>query len=135
MSDMPPLQCDLAIRVRYPESDPMGYLHHSKFFEYFEMGRIELLRQAGFSYRDLEAQGCFMAVVKIECRFKSPGRFDDALTLTTRIERMTRARIDHVYHLRRDGVELCEARSTIACVDAQGKLQPIPEEIFIEIGD
>ncbi len=135
MSELPPLQCDLPIRVRYPESDPMGYLHHSKFFEYFEMGRIELLRQAGFSYRDLEEQGCFMAVVKIECRFKSPGRFDDELMLTTRIERMTRARIDHAYVLRRGNVELCEARSTIACVDGQGKLQPIPEEIFIEIGD
>ncbi len=111
----------------------MGYLHHAKFFEYFEMGRIELLRRAGFSYRELEANGVFFAVVRMECRFRSPGRFDDELTLTTRIERMTRARIDHSYVLRRGAVELCEANSTIACIDREGRLQPIPDDIFIEI--
>ena len=128
-----PRSCELSIRVRYPESDPMGYLHHAKFFEYFEMGRIELLRRAGFSYRELEANGVFFAVVRMECRFRSPGRFDDELTLTTRIERMTRARIDHSYVLRRGAVELCEANSTIACIDREGRLQPIPDDIFIEI--
>ncbi|MCB9853253.1 MAG: acyl-CoA thioesterase [Phycisphaerales bacterium] len=134
MVETPPTSCDLSIRVRYPESDPMGYLHHSKFFEYFEMGRIELLRCAGFSYRDLEEEGCFFAVVKIECRFRSPGRFDDELVLTTKMERMTRARIDHSYVLRRGDVVLCDANSTIACVDRRGKLQPIPDKIFVEIG-
>jgi acyl-CoA thioester hydrolase len=134
MSETAPLTCDLSIRVRYPESDPMGYLHHAKFFEYFEMGRIELLRRAGFSYRDLESDGVFFAVVRIECRFRSPGRFDDELTLTTRIDRMTRARIDHVYELRRGTTVLCDANSTIACIDRDGRLQPIPDEIFIDVG-
>ncbi len=66
MSSTPPTTCDLSIRVRYAESDPMGYLHHSKYFEYFEMGRTELLRLAGFRYRDLEARGVLFAVAKIE---------------------------------------------------------------------
>lgn len=108
----------------------MGYLHHSKFFEYFEMGRTELLRQAGFRYRDLEAKGILFAVFKIECRYKSPAYYDDELTLTTRIDRMSRARIDHSYVLRRGETVLCEASSTLACIDRSGKLIPIPDELF-----
>ncbi len=131
----PPTSCDIAIRVRYAESDPMGYLHHSKYFEYFEMGRTELLRLAGFRYRDLEEQGVLFAVAKLECRFRSPARYDDELVLTTRIERMTRARIDHTYNLTRDGRLLCEAKSTLACIDREGKLIPIPDEIFFHVDE
>ncbi|MFO0972090.1 MAG: thioesterase family protein [Phycisphaerae bacterium] len=126
----PPRECQIEIRVRYAESDPMSYLHHSKFFEYFEMGRTELLRLAGFRYRDLEARGVLFAVAKIECRFRAPARYDDVLTLRTRIERMTRARIDHAYTLSRDGITLAEATSTLACIDRDGRVQPIPDEIF-----
>lgn len=132
MSDEKPLTCDLPIRVRYAETDPMGYLHHSKYFEYFEMGRTELLRLAGFRYRDLEARGVLFAVAKVECRFRAPAHYDDDLVLTTRIERMTRARIDHSYALKRDGLLLCEATSTLACIDRTGSLIPIPDEIYIE---
>ncbi|HWB55104.1 MAG TPA: thioesterase family protein [Tepidisphaeraceae bacterium] len=115
------------IRVRYPECDPMGYLHHSHYLKYFEMGRIELLRAAGHSYADLERQECFFVVVKIEVRFKSPARFDDLLNLKTTITRQTAVRIDHGYALYRDQTLLAEATSTVACVDASGQLQPLPE--------
>lgn len=127
-----PTTCDLSIRVRYAEADPMGYLHHSKYFEYFEMGRTELLRLAGFRYRDLEARGVLFAVAKLECRFKAPAFYDDDLVLTTSIVRMTRARIDHSYVLKRDGTVLCEAASTLACIDRTGSLIPIPDEIYFE---
>lgn len=132
MSTTKPVSCELSIRVRYAESDPMGYLHHSKYFEYFEMGRTELLRLAGFRYRDLEARGVLFAVAKLECRFRAPAYYDDELTLTTKIERMTRARIDHSYQIRRDGMVLCEASSTLACIDRSGSLIPIPDEIYFE---
>lgn len=130
MNDAKPRSCDLHLRVRYAESDPMGYLHHSKFFEYFEMGRTDLLRLAGIRYRDLEARGVLFAVARAECRFKAPARYDDELVLTTRIERMTRARIDHSYVLRRGQTVVCEASSTLACIDREGKLQAIPDELF-----
>ena len=132
MTDEKAASCELAIRVRYAESDPMGYLHHSKYFEYFEMGRTELLRQAGFRYRDFEDRGTLFVVAKLECRFLAPARYDDEVVLTTRVERMTRARIDHAYTLRRQGAVLCEATSTLACVDRGGRLIPIPEELFGE---
>jgi acyl-CoA thioester hydrolase len=129
-----PTTCDITVRVRYAESDPMGYLHHSKYFEYFEMGRTELLRLAGFRYRDLESRGILFAVAKLECRFKAPAYYDDELVLTTRIERITRARIDHAYVLRRNDAILCEASSTLACIDRNGRLIPIPDEIYVEPG-
>ena len=117
----------LQLRVRYPEADPMGYLHHSLYLQYFEMGRIELLRSLGHSYAELEQQGVFFVVVKAEVRYRAPARFDDELTLTTKIIRQTHVRIDHAYELRKGSTLLAEATTTIACVDRNGELTQIPE--------
>ena len=117
----------LSIRVRYPEADAMGYLHHSRYLQYFEMGRIEMLRAMGHSYRDLEKQGYLFVVVKVECRFKAPARFDDELTLTTRLTRATQVRLDHAYELHRGPTLLAEASTTVACVNPAGELCAIPE--------
>jgi acyl-CoA thioester hydrolase len=91
------------------------------------MGRIELLRKLGHSYADLEREGIFFVVVKIECRYKAPARFDDELALITRVARQTQVRIDHAYELKRADILLAEATSTIACVGRDGQLQAIPE--------
>src|ERR1700678_592574 len=66
----------IRLRVRYTEVDAMGYVHHSRFFQYFEMGRIELLRSQGHSYADLEREGVYFVVVKAQCQFKAPARYD-----------------------------------------------------------
>ena len=121
------VQDTLCLRVRYPEVDAMGYLHHSRYLQYFEMGRIELLRKRGHSYADLEQKGVFFVVVKIECKYKAPARFDDEVSLITRIARQTPVRIDHAYELKRGSVLLADATSTIACVGRDGQLQAIPE--------
>src|SRR5256714_8586864 len=94
-------QHTLQIRVRYPEADPMGYLHHSRYLQYFEMGRIELLRSLGHSYVEMERQGILFVVVKAEIRYKAPAKFDDELTLITRLMRQTHVRCDHSYELKR----------------------------------
>ncbi len=117
------------IRVRYPEVDAMGYLHHSRYFQYFEIGRVELLRSQGFSYADLERQNVFFVVVKLECRYRNPARYDELLTLTTRIQRQTTVSIEHQYDLRRGDTLLAEATSTIACVGRDGQLQAIPDNL------
>src|SRR5438874_13841953 len=121
------MQHTLSIRVRYPEVDAMGYLHHSRYLQYFEMGRVELLRAMGYSYADLEKQGVFFVVVKAECRYRAPARYDEELTLTTRIVRQTHVRLDHAYELRRGETILAEASSTIACIGKDGELKQIPE--------
>lgn len=117
----------ITLRVRYPETDAMGYLHHSRYLQYFELGRIELLRAMGHSYARLERDGIYFVVVKAQVHYKAPARFDDELTLTTRIVRQTTVRIDHTYELKRDGTLLAEAATTIACVDREGIVQQIPE--------
>jgi acyl-CoA thioester hydrolase len=119
----------ITFRVRYPETDGMGVVHHSRYFQYLEMGRVELLRASGFSYAQLEMEGIFFAVVKVECRYRAPARFDDELTLTTRIVRRTHVRIDHQYVLKRGEMLIAEAATTIACVDRQGALRQIPVEV------
>ena len=121
---------EITIRVRYTECDPMGYLHHSIYANYFEMGRTELLRAAGIRYRDMEQQGVFFVIARLECKYRKPARYDDELLLQTRVVRQTRARIDHEYKLYRDGLLLCEASSTLACVDRSGRVRAIPDELM-----
>ena len=125
------LQNTIFIRVRYVECDPMGYLHHSNYLPYFEMGRTELLRQMGVNYRDLEDRGFIFVVARISVNFKRPIRYDDQLELVTRVQRQTRARIDHVYELynQQSRLLLTTAESTIACVNRKGEPTAIPEDL------
>jgi acyl-CoA thioester hydrolase len=119
----------ITLRVRYPEVDAMGYLHHSRYLQYFEMGRVELLRSLGHSYADLERQGVFFVVVKAEVRYKAPARYDEELTLITRLAKQTHVRYDHTYELRRGETLLAEGGTTIACVGRDGQLMQIPESL------
>ena len=130
MTDMP-TAIDLDLRVRYAETDPMGVLHHSRYWVYFEMGRTELLRTQGLAYADLERDGVLFVVAKCSARFKAPARYDDVVTLHTEITRTGAARIDHAYRLirRADGLLLCSAETTLACVDRHGQIIPIPETL------
>lgn len=121
----------IQIRVRYAESDPMGIAHHSAYAPWFEMGRTELLRDDGVSYADLEQRaGVFLAVVSIEIRFKKPARYDDLVDLETRLVEVSRVKIIHEYELRRGREILATAKTTLACLDRDGRLQPIPEVIL-----
>jgi len=124
-----PIENILNLRVRYPEVDAMGYLHHSRFLQYFELGRVELLRSMGVSYADLEKQGIFFVVTKAEVRYKAPARYDDELTLITKVVKQTHVRFDHAYELRRGDQLLAEGTTTIACVGRDGQVQKIPESL------
>ena len=120
---------EITIRVRYAETDRMGLLHHANYFVYFEMGRTELLRARGFSYRDIEDAGHFLVIVDIGCKFKRPAHYDDLLTLRTIVERVTHVKIVHRYEILRDGLLLAEGHSTLACVDREGKPQALPSTL------
>lgn len=120
---------EISIRVRYDDADPMGFLHHGKYFTYFEMGRLELFRASGGDYRAMEAEGQFVVVVKAECKYGKPARFDDLLTLRTRLARLTDFKIVHDYELLRDGERLASAKVTLALVDRDGEVQPIPDSL------
>jgi acyl-CoA thioester hydrolase len=120
---------EITIRVRYCETDAMGYLHHANFANYYEMGRTELLRAQGGSYRQIEESGLFLVVVKLVCHYHAPARYDDLLTLRTKIERISAVKIEHAYRLLRDGQLLATATSVLACVDREGKVQRLPDSI------
>ncbi len=125
----------IPIRVRYSETDAMGMLHHANYLNYFEVGRTELFRAQGGNYRRMEEMGMFLVVAKLEVRYLKPARYDDLLILTTELQRSTPARIEHVYELRRDDELLCTARSTLACVDRDGCLQRIPDDLHRQTGE
>jgi acyl-CoA thioester hydrolase len=121
----------IPIRVRYCETDSMGCLHHSQFFNYFEQGRTELLRAQGGNYREIEESGLFLVVVRLQCSYHSPARYDDELTLMTRVENVSAVKIDHSYRLMRGEQLLATATSTLACVDKDGKVARLPDSIGV----
>jgi acyl-CoA thioester hydrolase len=128
-------EMDLEIRVRYQETDAMGVLHHANYFTYFEMGRTELLRTTGKTYREIEDEGILMVIVKIACKYLRPARYDDVLRLHTRTRRVSAAKIEHDYQLFRGDELLAEGESTLACVDRQGRVQRTPEWLRFDDGD
>ncbi len=122
-----PTEHEIEIRVRYQETDAMGVLHHANYLTYFEMGRIELLRAGGFSYREMEATGLLMVVVKVEVKYRLPARYDDLLRLRTTVTKVSAAKVEHAYELLRGEDLLAQGASTLACVDRSGVVQRIPD--------
>lgn len=122
-----PVFGEITIRVRYAETDQMGFLHHANYLVYFEQARTELLRDHGMTYRDMEQQGFLLVLTKIEVRYKQPARYDDLLTIRTTVVRTTPVRIEHKYEVIRDGRVLAEGTSTLACIDREGQIQAMPD--------
>ena len=118
---------DYTFRVRYQETDAQGHVHHSTYLNYFEQGRVELLRASGQSYRDLEEQGLMLVVVEANCRYLGSAQFDDELTLRTTTEHIRGTRIRHRYHVMRDDDLLVEGTTVVACINKSGKPQRLPD--------
>jgi acyl-CoA thioester hydrolase len=126
-----PVICESRLRVRYAETDQMGVVYHANHFIWFEVGRVELLRQLGFSYRDMEEQDkCFIAVVDARCRYKAPAHYDDEIIVRTQLKGVRESVIHFGYELLRpgDGTLLAEGETTHIVTDAQMKMRPLPEK-------
>ena len=121
----------MRLRVRYAETDQMGVVYHANHFIWFEVGRVELLRQLGFSYRDMEeSDGCFIAVVDARCRYKAPVRYDDEVIVRTHLKNARESLVHFGYELVRasDGLLLAEGETTHIVTDAEMKVRTIPEK-------
>ena len=119
------------IRVRYAETDQMGVVYHANHFIWFEVGRVELLRQLGFSYKDMEQQdNCFIAVVDARCRYKAPAVYDDEIIVRTWLKNIRESVIHFAYELVRveDGSLLAEGETTHIVADAQMQKTALPEK-------
>jgi acyl-CoA thioester hydrolase len=119
------------LRVRYAETDQMGVVYHSNHFVWFEVGRVELLRQLGFSYRDMESKdGCFIAVAEAKCRYRAPARYDEEILVRTQLLNVRDSVIHFGYELRRaaDGALLAEGETTHIVTDPDLKIAVLPEK-------
>jgi acyl-CoA thioester hydrolase len=117
------------LRVRYAETDQMGVVYHSNHFIWFEVGRVELLRQLGFSYREMESQdNCFIAVAEAKCRYRAPARYDEEILVRSELLNVRESVIHFGYELRRaeDGTLLAEGETTHIVTNADMKISALP---------
>ena len=120
-------QHEIQIRVRYQETDAQGRVHHANYFTYFEQGRVELLRAAGFDYRRLEETGYMLVVTEISCQYYLPASYDDLLTVRTKTVAAKGARVEHQYEIFRGEELLAAGRSVVACINRQGRVTRLPQ--------
>ncbi|MFZ0318021.1 MAG: thioesterase family protein [Candidatus Sulfotelmatobacter sp.] len=119
------------LRVRYAETDQMGVVYHSNHFVWFEIGRVELLRQLGFSYRDMESiDGRFIAVAEVKCRYRAPVHYDEEILVRTQLLNVRESVVHFGYELRRadDSTLLAEGETTHIVTDASMKVAALPEK-------
>ena len=121
---------EVPIRVRYVECDPMNVAHHTVYPVWFEIARTDLLRRHGKAYRDLEAAGVFFVVARMSLKYHKPAMYDDDLLVICDAQPSAGVKVHHTYEVRRAGELLATAETTLVCVDKDGKLKPIPEDLF-----
>jgi acyl-CoA thioester hydrolase len=123
--------CETRLRVRYAETDQMGVVYHANHLIWFEVGRVELLRQLGFSYKDMEREdGCFIAVAEARCRYTAPVRYDDEVIVRTYLKNVRESVVHFTYELLRaeDSTLLAEGETTHIVTDAHMKVVPLPDK-------
>ena len=119
------------LRVRYAETDQMGVVYHSNYIIWFEVGRVEMLRQLGFTYREMEKQDAtHIAVVDVRCRFKAPALYDDSIVVRTCLLNVRDSMLHFGYEIEResDGTLLAEGETVHLVVDAEFKRMTLPDK-------
>lgn len=125
---------EFRVRVRYAETDQMGVVYHANYLVWFEIGRVELMRQMGLNYRAMEREhGCMIAVVEASARYRSPARYDDELIVRTRLTGVRRSMVRFAYSVDRasNGLVLCTGETVHVAVGRDMKRRDLPE-IFLE---
>jgi acyl-CoA thioester hydrolase len=118
-------------RVLYGDTDAMGVAYYANYLKWFEIGRAELFRRVGSSYRDLEERGCFLPVHEAYCRYLQPARYDDVIRIETRFSLAGRARLrfDYRLFLRETDALLAEGYTVHVCTDGNGR--PIKPPVYL----
>ncbi len=112
---------ETVIRVRYQETDQMGFAYHANYLVWFEIGRTELMRSIGLPYAGFEKSNLYLPVLKAYCEYKSAAKYDDQLTLTTFIESMGKVRLVFNYEIRRDGKKVAGGYTEHAFINEEGR--------------
>ncbi len=122
---------EIKIRVRYAETDQMGYVYYGNYATYFEVARVEAMRAIGFSYKEMEDRGVMMPVLELKNQFKSPGRYDEEMTIKISLPEMPTLRIKFIYDVRgEDDRQVCLGETTLVWVNKDsGRPVRMPEEL------
>lgn len=127
---MNPEVSEARVRVRYAETDQMGVVYHANYLVWFEVGRVEFIRQLGLDYKSMEREeGCGIAVVNVSVRYKAPARYDDELVIQTQLLAARGPVIRFGYRIIKaaDGVLLCEGETVHVVVDKDMKKRSLPQ--------
>jgi acyl-CoA thioester hydrolase len=119
------------LRVRYAETDQMGVVYHSNHLIWFEVGRVELMRQMGFSYRDMERdEHRFIAVAEVKCRYRAPVYYDEEVVVRTWLKTVRESVVVFSYELVRvpGDTVLADGETTHIVTDSSMKVAPLPEK-------
>ncbi len=128
------IRASTEIRVRYADTDQMRMVYYSRYFEYFEQGRSDLLRDVGLPYSRIESLGFFLPVAEAYARYLKPARFDDLLTVTTMLRDIpqARVRIDYELHNGESGDLLVTGHTCHSFIEAATGKVSRPPAVFIE---
>ena len=121
---------DAVVRVRYAETDQMGVVYHANYLIWFEVGRVELMREMGFSYRDMERDdGRFIAVADVKCRYRAPIYYDEEVVVRTRLKTVRESVVVFSYELVRADSRalLAEGETTHIVTDSKMKVAALPK--------
>ena len=119
------------VRVRYAETDQMGVVYYANFFVWFEVGRTDLLRSLGWTYREMEADGIQLPVIEAHCEYRQGARYDDDIEIRTRAKKLSPVRVQFDYEAirRADGATLATGHTVHATIDRQGRPVRMPERV------
>ncbi|TCD28215.1 acyl-CoA thioesterase [Pedobacter psychrodurus] len=121
------------IRVRYGETDQMGYMYYGNYAQYYEVGRVEMLRSLGMSYSSMEADGIMMPVLELKCKYIKPALYDQEITVKTIVKTLPGIRIFFEYELYNEKEELINiGATTLVFVDMKKNKPTNPPENFME---
>jgi len=119
------------VRVRYAETDKMGVVYHSNYLIWFEIGRTDWLRDTGWTYRDMEADGIQLPVIEAHCEYRQGARYDDDVEIRTRASKLSPVRVRFEYEVirRADGATLATGHTVHATIDRQGRPIRMPDRV------
>ncbi|CAH0136271.1 MULTISPECIES: thioesterase family protein [unclassified Pedobacter] len=121
------------IRVRYGETDQMGYMYYGNYAQYYEVGRVEMLRSLGMSYSSMEADGIMMPVLELKCKYIKPALYDQEITVKTIVKTLPGIRIFFEYELYNEKEELINiGTTTLVFVDMKKNKPTNPPENFMQ---
>ncbi len=122
------------IRVRYGETDQMGYCYYGNYAQYFEVGRVEALRDLGLSYRKMEENGIMLPVSEFQVKYKQPAFYDDELTILTKITALEGCRLYFEYEIKNDeGKIISTASTTLVFVTKENMRPTSPPNNLLEL--